>query len=79
MLVTINESNLTPIKAERWKPSINERYWFANGSGTADYDIWNEHPVDHRRFDSYNVHKTEAEAIAEAEATLADRKARLDK
>jgi hypothetical protein len=77
--VDIEESNLTPIKAERWKPEYNEKYWYIRSDGSVEWDKWEVHPTENKRWNSYNVFRTEEEAKAEAEATLADRKARLDK
>jgi hypothetical protein len=77
--VDVKESNLTPIKAERWKPKEGEEYWYLDSRHCAimeEFDIYSEHEM---RYEAYNCFRTEAEALAEAEATLADRKARLDK
>jgi len=79
MRVLILETHLTPIKAERWKPRPMGSYWYINTQGIATSDRWDDTATDRGRWNAYNVHQTEAEALAEAEATLADRKARLDK
>ncbi len=79
MQVVIPDENLTPIKAERWKPKAQESYWFISGTGDASHTYWDEFGLDEKRWNAYNVFRTEEEAKAEAEATLADRKARLDK
>jgi len=77
--VEIEESALTPIKAERWKPQHGETYFSVGGSGNTNWHRWTNDSVDEKHWYAFNCFSTEAEALAEAEATLADRKARLDK
>jgi hypothetical protein len=77
--VEIEESNLTPIKAERWKPEVDEWYYTIDDIPFRGRHLWRGDDMDICHYENYNVFKTAKERDAEAEATLADRKARLDK
>lgn len=53
--------------SERWKPEINEKYWYVNIFNEVKYDTCGGFSVDRKLFDSGNCFKTEEEAKAVAE------------
>lgn len=69
------EKMLEECENERWKPKANEKYWYIDSSGSANYTLFmSEIEIDTIRFKNYNCFKTKEEAEQEAEKILIRRK-----
>ena len=70
---------------ERWKPSIDERFYYIDSSNSANTKFFDpDNLYDRNQLNTFNCFKTEAEAEAEAEKILVRRQLeaiarRLDK
>lgn len=67
------EKMLEQCEYERWKPKINERYWYIAIEGSAEQQINVNHWVDQCHFKALNCFKTREQAEAEAEKNLVRR------
>lgn len=53
---------------KRWKPSLNERYYYVSGSGQIPHETWIDTPLDKNRYAIGNCFKTyeDAEFVLES-------------
>lgn len=65
------EQQLTEAELERCKPKANEKYWYIDSSGSANYTLYmSEIEIDAIRFKNYNCFKTKEQAEQEVEKIL---------
>ncbi len=50
----------------RWKPEVDEEYWFLTPSGDVDVYLWRNDKIDHGFYKFGNCFKTEKQAKAAA-------------
>ena len=58
---------------ERWKPELNEEYYYVNQVSATSRDVNDEFDIDVARYRTYNCFKTREEAKQEAEKILVRR------
>lgn len=54
-------------KTGRWKPELNEKYWFIDNDGNISHACWDNDAIDNSRYKFGNVFKTVEEANFTAE------------
>ena len=67
------EKMLKECESERWKPELNEEYYYINQVNATYRDVNDEFDIDVARYRTYNCFKTREEAQTEAEKILVRR------
>jgi len=58
------------LKQEKWKPGINNRYYYIQNNGKVDFYLWEDDCIDLFLLSTGNCHETEADALLYKEALL---------
>ena len=67
------EKMLKECEYERWKPELNEEYYYVNQVNVTSRDVNNEFDIDVARYKTYNCFKTKEQTELEAEKILVRR------